>query len=172
MLLFRLLQKLVRALHSDGTSGQVAAGIALGSAFGFIPLLSFANLVILVVVMLLNVSFPGAVLGWIVFAPLGFMLDPLFDATGAALLVRFPAFEPVWTALYNAPLFPLTSYNNTVVLGSIVGWAVLAVPIFFGARWGVSRYRESVAERIRRSKFMKAMKASKLYTVYRWFQPG
>jgi uncharacterized protein (TIGR03545 family)/uncharacterized protein (TIGR03546 family) len=159
MLLLRLLQKMVRALHSDGTPGQVAAGIALGSAFGFIPLLSFANLVIFVVVMVLNVSFPGAMLGWIVFTPIGFILDPLFDSLGAALLIRFPLLESVWTALYNAPLFPLTDYNNTVVLGSIVGWGVLAVPIFFGARWGVSRYRESVAERIRRSKFMKAMMA-------------
>ena len=172
MLLLRLLQKMVRALHSDGTPGQVAAGIALGSAFGFIPLLSFANLVILVVVMLLNVSFPGAMLGWILFAPLGFILDPVFDAVGAMLLVSFPVVEPIWTALYNAPVLPLTSYNNTVVLGSMVGWAVLVLPIFFGARWGVRKYRESVAERIRRSKLMKAMKASKLYTVYRWFQPG
>ncbi len=172
MLLLRLLQKMVRALHSDGTPGQVAAGIALGSAFGFIPLLSFANLVILVVVMLLNVSFPGAMLGWVVFAPLGFILDPVFDSLGAALLTRFPGLESVWTALYNVPLFPLTNYNNTVVLGSMVGWAVLVLPIFLGARWAVTKYRASVAERVRRSKFMKAMKASKLYTVYRWFQPG
>ena len=80
--------------------------------------------------------------------------------------------ESVWTALYNVPLFPLTNYNNTVVLGSMVGWAVLVLPIFLGARWAVTKYRASVAERVRRSKFMKAMKASKLYTVYRWFQPG
>ena len=171
MLLLRLLQKMVRALHSDGTPGQVAAGIAFGSAFGFIPLLSFANVVILAVVMLFNISFPGAMLGWIIFAPLGFLLDPIFDATGATLLVNYPGLQGLWTALYNAPLFPLTSYNNTVVLGSIVGWAVLALPIFFAARWGIGKYREKVAERIGRSKFMKAMKASKLYTVYRWFQP-
>jgi len=52
MLPLKLLQQLVRTLNSDGTPGQVAAGIALGAAFGLTPL------------------------------PAGFALDPLFDAIG------------------------------------------------------------------------------------------
>ena len=36
--------------------------------------------------------------------------------------------------MVNTPLVPYTNFNNTVVLGSFVGWLGLAVPIFFAAR--------------------------------------
>ena len=44
MLLLKLLQSLVKALHSDGTPGQLAAGLALGSILGLTPLLNLHNL--------------------------------------------------------------------------------------------------------------------------------
>ena len=35
--------------------------------------------------MLLNVSFAGGMLGWALFVPIGFLLDPLFDWIGHRL---------------------------------------------------------------------------------------
>ena len=72
-------------------------------------------------------------LGWALFVPVGFLLDPVFHRIGASLL-QAPSLRPLWTAMYNTPLVPYTNFNNTVVLGSFVGWLVLAVPIFFGAQ--------------------------------------
>jgi len=171
VLLLKLLQQLVKALNSEGTPGQVAAGIAIGSVLGLTPLINVHNLVLFGIAMLLNVSFAGVMLGWVLFVPLGFALDPLFNAIGTKLLFETPGLESAWTGLYNAPIVPYTNFNNTVVLGSFVGWMVLAVPIFFTARWGVSRYRATLLERLRRTKIFKAVTASKLYNVYRLFQP-
>jgi uncharacterized protein (DUF2062 family) len=39
MLFLKLIQQLVKALNSEGTPGQVAAGIALGAVSGLTPLL-------------------------------------------------------------------------------------------------------------------------------------
>lgn len=171
MLLLRFIQRLVRALNSDGTPGQVAAGIALGAAFGLTPLMNVHNLIIAAFAFLLNVSIPGVMLGWVLFVPLGFALDPAFDALGAKLLLETPALTPLWTSLYNAPAVPLTNFNNTVVLGSFLGWLLAALPIFFLARFGVARYRATIYARVQQSRFYQAVRASKLYTVYRWFQP-
>ena len=44
--LLKLIQSLIKTLHSAGTPGQVAAGMALGSALGLTPLLSLHNLVV------------------------------------------------------------------------------------------------------------------------------
>ncbi len=170
--LLKLLQSMVRALHSEGTPGQVAAGIALGAALGLTPLLALHNLVILALIVLLNVSFPGGMLGWLVFTPLGFLLDPLFDRIGQLLLLQTPALRPFWTGLTNTPILPYTDFNNTVVLGSFVTWLVLVVPIFFLARLGVARYRTTLGERVRASRFYRAVAASKAYNIYRWFRPG
>lgn len=171
MLILKLLQSLVKALHSDGTPGQLAAGLALGAILGLTPLLSLHNAVVFGLIILVNVSFPAAMLGWAIATPFGFILDPLFDAVGRALLLDVTALRPLWTTLENVPVVPLTNFNNTVVLGSLVTTLVLLVPLYVLAKWGVTRYRATVGERIKQSKFYKAITASKLYNVYRLFRP-
>ena len=169
--LLKLIQSIIKTLHSDGTPGQVAAGIALGSALGLTPLVNIHNLVIFALIVLLNVSFGGGMLGWALFVPLGFILDPVFDRVGAALLGS-ESLRPLWTSLYNIPVVPYTNFNNTVVLGSVVSWLVLAVPIFFAARYGVARYRATIGERVKQSRFYKAVTASQVYNWYKLFRPS
>ncbi|MGH7605954.1 MAG: TIGR03546 family protein [Gemmatimonadales bacterium] len=169
--LIKLIQSLVKALHSEGTPGQLAAGIALGAIIGLTPLVNLHNAVVFALLVLLNVSFAGGLLGWALFVPIGFLLDPLFDWIGRTLLLDVPFLTPLWTSLYNMPFVPLTNFNNTVVLGSLVFALLLVVPLFFTARWAVTRYRATVGERVRRSKWYRAVTASKVYNVYRMFRP-
>ncbi len=166
MLLLKLIQQLVAALNSEGTPGQVAAGIALGAVFGLTPLMNLHNLVLFGLALILNVSMAGVFLGWAVFVPVGFALDPLFNAVGAALLGA-PSLRGLWTTLYNVPVVPFTNFNNTVVLGSFVVWLVAFVPLFFLFRWLVARYRATVYERLKKMRFFQVITASKLFTTYR-----
>ncbi len=170
LVLLKLIQSIIKTLHSDGTPGQVAAGMALGAALGLTPLVNVHNLLIFSLILILNVSFGGGMLGWALFVPVGFLLDPLFHAVGLRLL-EAPSLRAFWTGWYNTPLLPYTNFNNTVVLGSVAGWLGLAIPIFFGARYGVARYRATIGERVRRSKLYQAITASKAYNVYRLFRP-
>ena len=169
--LLKLIQSLIRTLHSDGSPNQVAVGVALGAALGLTPLVSAHNAVVLALLLLLNVSFGAGMLGWALFAPVGFLLDPVFDRVGHRLLVETPALAPVWTAWYNTPGVPYTNFNNTVVLGSVAGWLALSLPIWALSYLAVVRYRATVGERVRASKFYKAVTASKAYNVYRLFYP-
>lgn len=168
--LLKLLQSLFKTLHSEGTPGQVAAGLMLGAGIGLTPLLSAHNLVLFAAIVLLNVSFGGGMLGMALFTPVGFILDPLFDRIGSALL-NAPGLREFWTALYNIPLVPFTNFNNTVTLGSLVFWVLFAVPIYFLGKWAIRRYRETYGQRVMNSKFFKGIKASKVYNVYTWFKP-
>jgi uncharacterized protein (TIGR03546 family) len=166
MLLLKLIQQLVKALNSDGTPGQVAAGIALGAVFGLTPLINLHNLVLFGCALIFYVSMPGVFLGWTLAVPFGFALDPLFDAVGSWLLGA-PALQGLWTALYNLPVVPFTNFNNTVVLGSFVVWLVSFVPVFFLMRWAVAKYRVTVLERLRRTHVFKAVTASGWYSTWR-----
>ena len=167
----KLVQSLVKELHSDGTPMQIALGAALGAALGLTPIANVHNAVVLALLLILNVSFGAGMLAWGLFVPLGFILDPLFDRIGHKLLMETPALTPMWTNWFNAPLVPYTNFNNTVVLGSVVGWLVLFVPITLFVRFLVVRYRATYGERVRQSKFYKAVTASQAYNVYRWFSP-
>jgi uncharacterized protein (TIGR03546 family) len=170
MLLLKLLQSFVKALNSQGTPRQVAAGIALGAALGLTPIASLHNVVIVLAAMLLNVSLAGFSLGWALFVPVGFILDPLFDAVGRALLGA-TALRGLWTALFDLPVVPWSRLNNSVVLGSLVVWAVAFAPLYLVGTWAVAKYRERVYQRLKRMRFFQALSASSLVNVYRWFQP-
>lgn len=87
-------------------------------------------------------------LGWALFVPVGFVLDPVFDRIGSSLL-QAVSLRPLWTSWFNMPLMPYTNFNNTIVLGSVVAWLVLAVPIYFAAKYGVARYRATLGVRVR-----------------------
>lgn len=170
--LIKFIQSLVKALNSEGTPGQVAAGIAIGSCLGLTPLLNAHNLLIVAAILFFRVSVPGATLGWAIFTPVGFLLDPVFDAIGRALLVDSSGLRGLWGAAYNAPVIALANPTNTIVVGSLVSWAVLALPIYFGARAGVGWYRRTIYERYKDAKFFRALRASKIYNVYQMFRPS
>lgn len=170
--IIKLIQNLVKALNSEGTPGQVAAGIAVGSCPGLTPLLNLHNLLIVGVIFFFRVSVPGAMLGWIVFTPVGFALDPVFDSVGQALVMDTGSLEGAFAAAYNTPVIALANPTNTIVAGSFIGWVLLSVPIFFLARASVGWYRANVYERYKDAKVFRALRASKLYNAYRLFRPG
>jgi len=169
--LLNLLRSLVKTLHSDGSPGQIAAGIALGAALGLTPIANAHNVVVLLLLAVLNVSFAAGMLAWGVFVPIGFMLDPLFHRVGEWLLVGIPSLRPLWTWLDNTPGVALTNFNNTIVLGSVVVWLALFIPLYVGSRYGVVRYRATLGQRVVHSHFYKVLQSSQIYNVYRWFRP-
>src|SRR4030081_199527 len=138
--LIKLIQSLFGALHSEGTPGKLAAGIVLGSFLGLTPLFNLHNALIFAALVLLNVSFAGGMLGWGGFVPVGFLLDPLFDWIGHGLLLA-ESLRGLWTSMYNTPIVPLTNFNNTVVLGSLVFAILFSVPLFFATRVAMISYR-------------------------------
>ena len=167
----KLLRSLVKTLHSDGSPAQIAFGVALGAALGLTPIANVHNIVIVLLLAVLNVSFAAGMFAWAVFVPIGFMLDPLFDAIGRWLLVDVQSLRPLWTAWDNIPGLALTNFNNTVVLGSVVAWLLLFVPLYFASRVGVVRYRATIGEKVKSSKYYRMIEASQIYNVYRWFRP-
>ncbi|MFL5616250.1 MAG: TIGR03546 family protein [Gemmatimonadaceae bacterium] len=169
--LLKLLQSVVKTLHSEGTPTQIGLGVALGAALGLTPIANAHNLLVLLLLAVLNVSFGAGMLAWGVFVPVGFMLDPLFDRLGHWLLVDAATLRPLWTAWDNTPILALTNFNNTVVLGSVIVWLALFLPICLASRIAVVRYRATVGHRIRNSHFYKVLSASQVYNVYRWFRP-
>jgi hypothetical protein len=169
--IIKLVQSLVKALNSEGTPGQVAAGMAVGACLGLTPLLNLHNLLIVAGHPLL----PGLGAGG------DARLDDLHAGglpprsgvrpVGRALLMDADGLRPVWATAYNTPVIALANPTNTIVVGSFVGWLVLSIPIFFLARFGVARYRATIYERYKDARFFKAVRGSKLYNTYRLFRP-
>lgn len=170
MLILKFLQTLIKALNSDGTPGQVGAGMALGLCLGLTPIGSLHNLVVLAIAMLTTVSFPGFMLGWTVAVPVGFALDPVFDRVGMSLLLN-DRLAPFFTWVVNTPVVAWSRLNNSIVIGSLVCWLVVVIPAAFVFKALVAKYREHVFARLEQMKVFQAIKASKLYQAYEMFRP-
>lgn len=171
MLVLKFLQTLLRALNSDGTPGQVAMGMAVGLCFGLTPLAALHNLLVLAVAMLTTLSFPGVFVGWVLATPFGFLLDPLFDRIGMALLTN-EALAPLFTWVVNTPVIALSRMNNSVVLGSFVAWLVLLLPSYLVFKVLVRRYRADVYAHVQKWKVVQVVRHSKAYELYESWWPS
>ncbi len=119
---------------------------------------------------LININLSIMFVAAAIFKLLAFLVDPIANQVGYALLAKTSALHGLWTMLYNVPLVPYTKFNNTIVMGSFVIGILLLIPMYFFGRWGVTRYRSTWREKFERMKIMKILKASSFYKFYLTFQ--
>lgn len=166
MIFLKLLGKLIKALKSAESPRQMAWGFALGAFLGLMPLNTLFTLILFLIIFLLRVNFASTMLAFAAYSLFAHLLDPLFHQAGFFILVHLQFLHPVWTALYNWPIAPLTRFNNTIVMGGLIGSLVLTGPNYFLFRGFVTRYRESWNEKIGKWKIVQILKGSKLVKLY------
>lgn len=167
MFWLQIVSNFIKILREGQTPRQVAGGFALGSIVGFVPGFTLQGLLVWFVIFVLDVNLSAAFLSFTLFSLVAWLLDPVFHQIGFWLLVDLESLKGLWTVLYNAPLAPLTRFNNTIVLGGLVGALILALPVYFGMKRFVIAYRSTVGARIERSKIYQVI--SKNFLV-RWYQ--
>ncbi|GAB4224258.1 MAG: hypothetical protein Kow009_15960 [Spirochaetales bacterium] len=139
--------KVFAMVNANRRPGEVAAGMALGFWMALQPGFTFFRILLLTLTFLLKVHFPSALLALFLGSFVAPLFDPLLDLAGGWLLT-VPFLEPVWASLYTMPLVPWTRFNNTVVMGGLVGGGVLAVPVYFLVKGLIRQYRETWRDRI------------------------
>lgn len=167
MFWLKMIRDFLKVLRAGQSPNQIAGGFALGSILGFSPMLTLQGVLVWLVILILNVNLSAALLALTVFSLGAYLLDPLFHSLGYAILVNIPALRDFWTTLYNAPVAPLTRFNNTVVIGSFAAALVLFFPVFYGMKRFVIAYRERVHAKVEKWKVFQMVKKSLLV---RWYE--
>jgi len=161
----RLLLKLFRVLNSETRPAQISLALCFAMVAGLTPLMSLHNLLVLLVVLVVRVNLSAFLLGLLVFSGLGLLLDPLFHPIGLAML-KAPALQEGWIALYNTAFGRLEHFNNTIVMGSLVVSLAAFVPLFVVANVLIQRYRDHLLAWVRKTRLVQALKATKLFRTY------
>lgn len=164
-LILKYVAKLLKALSSEASPNQLAGGFILGMIIGLTPVLSVHNLLILVLIIILKVNIGMAILAFLIFSGIAYLADPLFHSFGIWILEN-DGLQDTWTSMYNNELWAITKFYNTVVIGSFISALVLCVPMFPLTKVGVVQYRKHIHEKVMKTKFAKALKGTKLYSVY------
>lgn len=139
----------------------------LGSIAGLSPVLTLQGLLLWLVIFVLDVNLSAAFLSFTLFSLVAYLLDPLFHQLGYVLLVQVDSLQEIWTTLYNAPIAPLTRFNNTLVLGSLVGAIVLSPFVYVGMKRFVVAYRTHLFSRVEKWKIYQILSKNSLV---RWYQ--
>ncbi|MBN1241855.1 MAG: TIGR03546 family protein [Spirochaetales bacterium] len=149
------LARLIVALNSNVSRGQIAAGIATGVLLALVPSgnLLWISLFFVSFMTKANYGMTMLVMG------IGKFLVPILarpiEGLGAWLL-RMASLRGLFERLYDLPVLPLTRFNNTLVMGGLAVGLLLWAPLFFGMRALIHAYRENLAPKIAGSKFVKA----------------
>ena len=164
-ILLKQLLNLIKMLHSENGTAQIAWGLTLGAFLGFSPFFSLQTFLILTILFFFRVQFGAAFLSAFVFKFIAFLIDPLANSLGQWAL-ELPSMRPMYTNLYNIPLIPYTRFNNSIVMGSFLVALILAPFLYFFFAYSVKKYRTTVVAKFEQSKSYKALKASKFYLWY------
>lgn len=165
LLILKYVAKLLKALSSEAKPWQIAGGFVLGMIIGLTPVLSFHNLIIAILIIVINVNIGMALLSFMIFSGIAYLADPLFHDLGNWMLSN-PGYQSLWIEMYENEFWAMTRFYNTVVIGSLVSAVLLSFPVFPGVILFVNQYRKHINERIQKWKVVKWLKGTKLYSIY------
>ena len=167
MFWLKLIRDFIKILREGQTPAQVAGGFALGSILGLSPNLTLQGIVVWFIILILDVNLSAALVALTVFSLFAFLLDPAFHWVGYQILTNIDALRSFWTTLYNAPIAPLTRFNNTVVMGSFISALILFLPVYIGMKKFVIAYRARVGSKVEKWKIYQVIKRS---TLVQWYE--
>lgn len=104
-------------------------------------------------------------LAFMLFSGIAYLADPAFHAFGGYLL-ELESMQATWTRMYDNEWWALTRFYNTVVIGSLVCSLLLSPVLFPIVIVLVKQYRTRIHERVQKLKIVKALKGTKLYSIY------
>lgn len=155
----------IKLLNSDTGNISLALGMTCGFILGMTPVLSLHSLIIFLLLFIFRIQIGAALVSAFFFKFFAFLLDPLFDSVGSAVL-EVESFASFFTTLYNMPIIPYTRFNNSIVMGSAVVTFALSPVVFILSQYLIIKYREKVVGRFKDTKFWKFVQATKFYQLY------
>jgi uncharacterized protein (TIGR03546 family) len=155
----------IKLLNSDTGNISLAAGVTSGFILGMTPVLSLHSLLVFLFLFFFRIQIGAAFLAAFFFKFAAFLLDPVFHSVGTKVL-EMESLKAFFTSLYNMPIIPYTRFNNSIVMGSAVVTFALSPIVFITSQYFITKYREQIVERFKKTKLWKAIEATSLYQWY------
>jgi uncharacterized protein (TIGR03546 family) len=161
MILIKIILKFLKILNSEADPWQIGAGFVVGLFLGLTPLLSFHNIFVVIALLFLRINITSALVSMGVFSAVSLATAGISNQIGGFLL-RMESLEGIWRFLSETPGLGLFSFNNTLVLGSLILACIGALPVFLIITLSVSLYRHKLKEKIAKWKIVKYLKMTKM----------
>lgn len=169
--MLRMLAKLIKVLNSEAEPAQISLALCLGMVAGLTPFVSAHNLIVLLLALLVRVNLSAFILGTAFFSGVAYIFDPMFHALGLAVLDA-ESLNGLFTSMYNSPLMRMTSFNNTIVMGSLIVSIIAFAPMLKAFNTLIIRYRVHVLEWVKKTRVAQMLTGSRFYRIYQSLGSG
>lgn len=160
-----LVARTLRVLNSETAPAQIGAAVGLACVMGLTPLWTLHNLLLLLLVLVVRVNLSIFIVAWGIFTGIAFLLDPVFDMLGHAVLTA-DALRPLWSAFQATDIGRLSDFSNTVVMGSLL-FCIAAVPVvWYASVFIVRHYRRHLLTWVQRTRLAEIVRGSRVYQLY------
>lgn len=164
-LLLKQIFNFFKLLNSDTGTNQLAAGLSLGLILGFAPFFSIQTILVFLIIFFFRVQIGAAFLSAFFFKFIAFLIDQPAHRLGKTIL-ESESLKGLFTEMYNMPLVPMTRFNNSIAMGSMV-ISIALLPVFYVVfKILILKYRATVVVKFKGTKAWKAFTATKLYSWY------
>ncbi|MFW6169702.1 MAG: TIGR03546 family protein [Planctomycetota bacterium] len=126
---FEKIRIVCTGLASKDSPRQMAAGIACGVVLGFLPKGNLLAIAVTTLLLATRMSLATGMLCAFVISLIAPLCDPFTHRIGEWALTNRAAL-PFWRSVAELPLVAWTSFNNTVVMGSLITGSVLVYPVY------------------------------------------
>jgi len=130
-----------------GSARAIAFGFAMGMMVGLLPKGNLTAVAISTLVLATQANLASAAVAGGLFTWAATWTDPLAHRLGSAILAQ-PSCQTFLARLYEWPVVPWTSLNNTVVMGSLALSLVLFYPAYHLAWLLFDRYQAQIGQRL------------------------
>ena len=129
MSILYILIKFFRLLNKNTSDLYLSLGFILGLFIAFTPKNIFVDVVLGSFVFVFSLPITAVFFG-VILGPLFFpIVDPIFLFIGKYMLLELTFLNLFWEYFFELPLIAFFSFNNTLMLGSIIGSAFLSFPL-------------------------------------------
>ncbi|MEK2690178.1 TIGR03546 family protein [Bdellovibrio sp. GT3] len=164
-LLLKQLFNFIKLLNSDTDTMPLAFGLSLGLLLGFAPFFSIQTAIVLFIVFVFRVQLGAAFLSAFFYKFVAFLFDMPAHHLGKVVL-EMESLRPLFVSMYNMPFVPMTRFNNSIIMGSMIVSVLLFPFAYYGFKAMIIAYRAAVVARFKGTKFWKALTATKFYNWY------
>ena len=155
--MFKGLIKLILILNSNQKPWQIAGAAAMGFLLAIIPAANLLWVVIFIFFLFMRVNRAVGLMFMLLFRLFAPFYDNMLDFVGFTLLTSV-SLESLWISLYNLPVVPFTSFNDSLVMGGFICGVILFIPVMLIFRVLVNLYRNKLVPLWCHSKIYKKLK--------------
>ncbi|MGB0494847.1 MAG: TIGR03546 family protein [Kangiellaceae bacterium] len=157
--------KLLKALNSEQSPGQLAIAISLAAILGLTPLYSLHNVLVIFIALSFRVNLSVLLISYPIFALLGYLFSNVFDSIGISLLQNSNLLD-FWQGFFNTLIGRWSNFYYSGVIGSLTASIIVAILLYPLSKIIINLYREKFLVKIEKYQIVKVLKASSFWKLY------